>query len=340
MTTVETDTPGLAGRTILAVFAHPDDESVACGGTLARLADAGVRVVLLCASRGESGSTSDPSLVSDGDLGRVRAQELRDAAAVLGISDVLIFEHPDGDLRWADVPELHDEIVATIRRYRPDGVITFAEDGLYWHLDHIGIHERTYTAVLSLGADAPPLYYVTMPKGVMREVVEAAIASGWAPQDSSFWGIEPDAFGDEAKPPTFVVDVPHIGRVGARHLEERRHFRRASPSALGRSRVEQDFARPSDQPFMEPAPKRHPEPAPASLDRPAASLSRGAVGVRGGTSRRPARTARRPSRRPARRSRRQAGQAPPAGRPGREDPSSAQGRRRHRAWHQSADSCG
>ena len=207
MTRVETDTPGLAGRTILAVFAHPDDESVACGGTLARLADAGVRVVLLCASRGESGSTSDPSLVSDGDLGRVRAQELRDAAAVLGISDVLIFEHPDGDLRWADVPELHDEIVATIRRYRPDGVITFAEDGLYWHLDHIGIHERTHTAVLSLGADAPPLYYVTMPKGVMREVVEAAIASGWAPEDSSFWGIEPDAFGDEAKPPTFVVDV-------------------------------------------------------------------------------------------------------------------------------------
>ena len=58
MTRVETDTPGLAGRTILAVFAHPDDESVACGGTLARLADAGVRVVLLCASRGESGSTS------------------------------------------------------------------------------------------------------------------------------------------------------------------------------------------------------------------------------------------------------------------------------------------
>ena len=197
MTTVETDTPGLAGRTILAVFAHPDDESVACGGTLARLADAGVRVVLLCASRGESGSTSDPSLVSDGDLGRVRTQELRDAAAVLGISDVLIFEHPDGDLRWADVPELHDEIV--VNQYITQAVMT--------HLDHIGIHERTYTAVLSLGADAPPLYYVTMPKGVMREVVEAAIASGWAPQDSSFWGIEPDAFGDEAKPPTFVVDV-------------------------------------------------------------------------------------------------------------------------------------
>ena len=137
----------LAGRTILAVFAHPDDESLACGGTLARAADAGARIILLCATRGERGSISDPALVPDGDLGRVRADELREAAEVLGIAKVLIFDHPDGDLRWADVPEFHAEIVAMIQRYRPDAVITFAEDGLYWHLDHIGVHERTCTAV-------------------------------------------------------------------------------------------------------------------------------------------------------------------------------------------------
>ena len=202
-----TDASGFAGRTILAVFAHPDDESLACGGTLARLADAGARVVLLCASRGESGSVSDPSLVAAGDLGRVRSEELREAARTLGIADVLIFDHPDGNLRWADVPELQSEIVSAIRQYHPDGVITFAEDGLYWHLDHIGVHERTDTAVRSLGADAPPLYYVTMPKGVMREVVEAAVAKGATLEESSFWGIEPDAFGVAASPPTFVVDV-------------------------------------------------------------------------------------------------------------------------------------
>jgi LmbE family N-acetylglucosaminyl deacetylase len=197
----------VAASTVLAIFAHPDDESLACGGTLARLADAGVRIVLMCASRGEAGSISDPALVPDGDLGLARERELREAAAVLGVAEVIVMDHPDGDLRWDDVPELHEEIVEAIRRCRPEAVITFAEDGLYWHLDHVGVHERTYTAVKSLGAEAPPLYYVTMPNGIMREVIKAAHAKGGAPPDSSFWGIDPGAFGDGAKPATFVVDV-------------------------------------------------------------------------------------------------------------------------------------
>ena len=198
----------LAGRTVLGIFAHPDDESLACGGTLARLADAGAKVVVLCASHGEAGSVCDPALVPEGDsLGGVRARELREAAAVLGVAEVIVLDHPDGDLRWDRVPELHAEIVRTIERCRPDAVITFAEDGLYWHLDHIGIHERTYTAVLSFGAAAPPLYYVTMREGVMREVVDAAHAKERAPADSSFWGIAADAFGHSARPPGFVIDV-------------------------------------------------------------------------------------------------------------------------------------
>jgi N-acetyl-1-D-myo-inositol-2-amino-2-deoxy-alpha-D-glucopyranoside deacetylase len=195
------------GSTVLAIFAHPDDESLACGGTLARLADGGARIVVMCASRGEAGSISEPVLVPDGDLGRARERELREAAAVLGIAEVLVMNHPDGDLRWDHVPELHEEIVDAIGRYRPEAVITFAEDGLYWHLDHVGVHERTYTAVKSLGAQAPPLYYVTIPQGIMRGVIAAAHAQGGAPPNSSFWGIDPAAFGDGAKPATFVVDV-------------------------------------------------------------------------------------------------------------------------------------
>ena len=252
----QTEKYGGAGRTILAVFAHPDDESLACGGTLARLADAGARVVILCATRGEAGSISDPALVPNGDLGGVRERELRDAAAVLGVADVIVLDHPDGDLRWDDVAELHEEIVDAIRRYRPDAVITFAEDGLYWHLDHIGVHERTYTAVRSLGHDAPPLYYVTIQKGVMREIVEAAHAKGGAPADSSFWGITPDAFGDAALTPSFTVDVRdwvprklaalrcHRTQMGrnnpiawideeeARRLLGREHFRREGAAGM------------------------------------------------------------------------------------------------------------
>ncbi len=194
------------GRTILAVFAHPDDESLACGGTLARLSDLGAHIVLLCASRGEQGSVSDPALIAGGDLAAVRSQELHEAARVLGIAEVLIYDHPDGDLRWAGVPQFHVDIVLAIQRYQPDGVITFAEDGLYWHLDHIGVHERTYTAVKSFGPWAPPLYYVTMRHGVMQEIVDTAAANGLALQSNPF-DIEPDAFGDYATPPTLVIDV-------------------------------------------------------------------------------------------------------------------------------------
>jgi LmbE family N-acetylglucosaminyl deacetylase len=197
----------LKGRTVLAVFAHPDDESLACGGTLARLSDAGARVVLMCASRGSRGSSTDPSAGSGADLGQVRVLELRQAAAVLGIDDLIVLNHPDGDLRWADVPEFHGEIVAAIRDYRADAVITFGEDGLYWHLDHIGVHERTRTAVRSFGERAPALYYVTMPKGVMHDIVEAARTNGWAPPPTGFWSIVPNAFGIVARRPSLLMDV-------------------------------------------------------------------------------------------------------------------------------------
>lgn len=197
--------PALKGRTVLAVFAHPDDESLACGGTLARLADAGARVVLLCASHGERGSLSGP--VKDEELGRIRAVEVRRAAEALGIQHVTILDHPDGDLRWARVTELHADIVMAIRRYKPAAVITFGEDGLYWHLDHVGVHERTTSAVRSLAGEAPALYYVTMPRGVMRAIVDRAKARGWTSPPTGFWSLVPEAFGLEAEPPTLIVDV-------------------------------------------------------------------------------------------------------------------------------------
>ena len=196
-----------AGRTVLAIFAHPDDESLACGGTLARLADDGVRVVLLCASHGERGQSADPAVPRGVELGRVRECELREAAKVLGIADVILLDHPDGEIRWANVEQLHGQILQAIEEYAPELVITFDEDGLYWHVDHIGVHERTMTAVKSLGAAAPPLYYVTMPYGVMRKVTDAAVANGCVPPGSMLFGITPDAFGIAAEPHSLTVNV-------------------------------------------------------------------------------------------------------------------------------------
>jgi LmbE family N-acetylglucosaminyl deacetylase len=223
----DTDRLSLADRTILAVFAHPDDESLACGGTIARTTDAGARVVLLCASRGERGQRNDPALALDGDLGDIRAGELRDAAAVLGIAEVIVLSHPDSALRWSNVPVLHNEIVEAIEHFRPDAIITFDEDGLYWHLDHVGVHERTTTAVLSLGREAPPLYYVTMPHGAMRGIVEAAQARGAPVSNSGVWGVNPDAFGLATISPTFVVDVR--GWVGRKLTALRCHRTQMGP---------------------------------------------------------------------------------------------------------------
>lgn len=195
----------LAGRTVLAVFAHPDDESLCCGGTLARLASLGVRVVVLSASHGERGAQTGPA--RDDALGEIRAREVRAAAEALGIAGLIVGDHPDGDLQWSHVTEFHADLVTFMRRHDPAAVITFGHDGLYWHLDHVGVHERTTTAVLSLGATAPPLYYVTMARGVMPQIVAAARRQGWTPPPKGFWSLIPEAFGIGAEDPTLTIDV-------------------------------------------------------------------------------------------------------------------------------------
>jgi len=194
-----------AAQTVVAVFAHPDDESLACGGTLARLSDAGMHVVLVCASRGERASTSRPD--EDRELGRMRATELTAAATTLGMSEVIILDHPDGELRWAQGTEFRAELTLLLERRQPAAVITFGEDGLYWHDDHIGIFEHTTAVVGALGSRAPALYYVTMVPGVMTEIVAAARERGWTAPSQGFWSLPPDAFGFAARPATIIVDV-------------------------------------------------------------------------------------------------------------------------------------
>jgi len=136
------------GQVVLAVFAHPDDESLACGGTLARLVDSGARVVIMCATHGE---LSAERTGRDEVLGRARACELTAAATALGVQEVILLNHRDGHVRWAEVTTFSAELVLFMRTRRPAAVLTFDEDGLYWHPDHIGVHERVLTAARSIG---------------------------------------------------------------------------------------------------------------------------------------------------------------------------------------------
>jgi len=188
----------LTGRSLLAVFAHPDDESIACGGLLAWCADRGARVSLVCATRGEGRGT-----------GEVRARELEAAATILGLSDVVMLDYADGMLPWVDTAALETGLREAIRQRHPDVVITFGEDGLYWHPDHIAVHERTTAAVAALGPDAPALYYVSMPPGRMRAAVDAVAARTSNPEPPlCILGIrDPDAFGALAPEPTLVVEA-------------------------------------------------------------------------------------------------------------------------------------
>ena len=199
------------GRSLLAVFAHPDDESLAAGGLLAWCAARGARVALLCLSRGEAGRSGGPS-----DLGQVRGRELREAAAVLGLTDVALLHHADGMLPWLEPGVLERDIRGAIVASRPEVVVTFGEDGLYWHPDHVAVHEATRGAVTALGVDAPALYYVTMPPGQMQAVLAAAGPRLSPSSRRDILGIDDAAaFGAAAQPPTLVL---HTGPFAARKL--------------------------------------------------------------------------------------------------------------------------
>lgn len=207
-------TDDLRGHSLLAVFAHPDDESLACGGLLAWCADHGAAVSLLCVTHGEGGP--GPAGAPPDLLRMTRATELRAAARVLGIGRVILLDHPDGMLPWVEPDVLEADIRDAIRATQPDVVITFGEDGLYWHPDHVAVHERTTAVVAALRGTAPAapaLYYVTMPFGAMRAVVDHAASvvttrAGENDVNLSVFGIDDaDAFGDAASPPTLVVDA-------------------------------------------------------------------------------------------------------------------------------------
>ena len=135
-------------RRLMAVLAHPDDESLGIGGTLAEYAARGVETHLLTATRGERGRYfTNEDRPSDTEVGCVREQELRSAARELGIHEVSLLGYGDGALDEADPDEAVHRIVAHLRRVRPQVVVTFDPFGAYGHADHVAISQLTPAAV-------------------------------------------------------------------------------------------------------------------------------------------------------------------------------------------------
>lgn len=137
-------------RRLMAVLAHPDDESLGLGGPLAAYAAHSVDTYLLTATRGERGRYfTNENRPSDAEVGRVREAELRAAARVLGVREVALLDYVDGELDRADPQEAVGRIVAELRRVRPQVVVTFDPFGAYGHADHVAICQLTTAAVLA-----------------------------------------------------------------------------------------------------------------------------------------------------------------------------------------------
>jgi len=136
---------------VLAVYAHPDDPEIACGGTLARWARADAEVHVLLCTRGEKGS-ADPK-VKGGELARRRAAEVAEAAKVLGLAGHEQLRIADGELD--NTSELRRQIVTTIRRVRPEAVVCPDPTAVFFGNRYFNHHDHREVGWATLDAVAP-----------------------------------------------------------------------------------------------------------------------------------------------------------------------------------------
>jgi LmbE family N-acetylglucosaminyl deacetylase len=178
---------------VLAVFAHPDDESLLAGGTLAACAAAGLRVGVVSMTRGELGGAAYGS-----DLGAVRERELIDAAAALGSTWARCLDLPDGELGSVD-PDRALQALGALGQCEPRALLTFSADGLYWHPDHIAVHE-----IVRRVFPHERIFEFSWPPGLLAEVVDELRRRGLP---SDVWGLDPGAFGAPAGAIVRELDV-------------------------------------------------------------------------------------------------------------------------------------
>jgi N-acetyl-1-D-myo-inositol-2-amino-2-deoxy-alpha-D-glucopyranoside deacetylase len=182
-------------RSILFVHAHPDDESIGTGATMAHYAAAGAHVTLVTCTLGEEGEIHVPELAQleaaqADQLGGYRYTELRAACAALGVKDVRFLggpgkyrdsgmmgtpanEHPRAF--WgADLDEAAGHLVEIMREVKPQVVVTYDANGFYGHPDHIQAHRVAMRAAELAGPEAPKkIYWTAMPLSVLKAGIEA-----------------------------------------------------------------------------------------------------------------------------------------------------------------------
>ncbi len=168
------------GKRVVAVFAHPDDETFGPGGTFARCAHEGAEMVLVCGTRGEAGSIGHSRSYGSELLGRIRQAELEAAAEVLGFRRVLILGYGDGRVASVDPERGIVAVLAVLQEVEPDVVIAFHPSGISGHPDHKAMTAFATAAVERLRGEAASgpadfrrrlrLHYYTIPASVARQV--------------------------------------------------------------------------------------------------------------------------------------------------------------------------
>jgi LmbE family N-acetylglucosaminyl deacetylase len=210
---------------LLAVVAHPDDESFGCGSILLHARANGFDTAVLCATRGEAGE----SRVETDDLGALREAELRDAAQILGVGTVRLLEHRDSGMDGpadpralvaADPARLANEVRHVIEELRPDLVITL--DGSDGHRDHTAIRDATLAAVDSATHPPAATYLWCLARSSMTRWAEHMRATG---RGDAYLAI--GALGTPDEDITTSIDV--ADQLPSRWAAIRAHASQASP---------------------------------------------------------------------------------------------------------------
>ena len=197
-------------KTLLAIFAHPDDEAFGNGGTLSLYAKQGVKVFLICATRGESGKITDPAIDPNTDKAKLREEELKTACKVMGINPPIFLDFQDSGrhertqhsnekaLMNVDELEIERSILAHMAEIKPDIMISFDPHGIYGHIDHIKVHRAATAAFWSADSVLSPapkrLFYSAISTERMRVMQAARPTSPLANLDAGIYGVAETSF--------------------------------------------------------------------------------------------------------------------------------------------------